>query len=78
MRTTVNIDDELFQAAKQYAKSENISLGQAISHFLRKGMRPSPNTAYETSINGLPVFKVSENCSPLTLEDVKRGLEDET
>lgn len=77
MRTTLNIDDGLFQAAKQYAKSENISLGEAVSHFMRKGMRPSGTAAYKTSINGLPVFGVAENARPLSLEDVKRSLEDE-
>ena len=37
MRTTLNLDDDVLEIAKTYAAAQKLSLGAAISHFIRKG-----------------------------------------
>ena len=55
MRTTITLDDDVFDAAKSQAQASGKSLGQVLSQLARRGLRTSVQGA-ET--NGLPVFKV--------------------
>lgn len=73
MRTTVVIDDDLLQAAKALAESQSVSVGKVISDLARKGLKSEAKVAVK---NGLPVFTVSKDARPITLEDVRK-LEDE-
>jgi hypothetical protein len=36
MRTTLNIDDDVLEIARTYAAERNLSMGAAISHFIRR------------------------------------------
>jgi len=74
MRTTLQIDDDVFQAAKEIAEAEQRSIGEVLSSLARKALAPRP---YATDEAGIPVFVVSENATPLTLQMVKKALEDE-
>jgi Arc/MetJ family transcription regulator len=38
MRTTIDIDDDLLQAAKELARRENLTAGQIVSRLLREGL----------------------------------------
>ena len=69
MRTTVTLDDDVLQAAKSLAQARAISLGAVISELARKGLQYESLTVED---DGFPVFKVSPDARPLTLEDVKR------
>jgi len=42
MRTTLNIDAGVFQAAKAKAGYEGITIGQALSELARKVLEPAP------------------------------------
>jgi hypothetical protein len=55
MRTTVTIDDDVFEAVKAQAQASGKRLGEVLSQIARAGLRASGGTA---SVNGLPVFKV--------------------
>jgi hypothetical protein len=55
MRTTISIDDDIFNIARQKAQKERVSLGHAISDLARqgirnvqliKGERPTPKSKY--------------------------------
>jgi predicted transcriptional regulator len=74
MRTTLHIDDDVYQAAKSIAETEGRSVGKVLSSLARKGLAPREYRAEET---GIPVFVVSENVAPLTLEMVKKAMEEE-
>ena len=37
MRTTLNLDDDAFELAKNYAKDRSITLGKALSELVRRG-----------------------------------------
>lgn len=39
MRTTISLDDDVFAVARQRAQRERISLGEAISRYVRDGLR---------------------------------------
>jgi len=55
MRTTVTIDDDVFEAVKAQAQASGKRLGEVLSQIARAGLRASVETA---NVKGLPVFKV--------------------
>ena len=46
MRTTLNLDDEVFQLARGYARSRSLALGKAVSELVRKGLRAPDSHAH--------------------------------
>ena len=74
MRTTLQIDDDVLQAAKSLARAENRTLSKVISGLARKGLSPRPEQATRS---GFPVFSVPADARPLTLEMVQRAAEDD-
>ena len=68
MRTTLSIDDEVFELANKYAESRSIGLGKAVSELVRKGLRAPTPTRVE---NGFVVFDVPADSPPITTERVK-------
>jgi hypothetical protein len=73
MRTTVVIEDDVLEAARSLAEAEGKSLGQVISMLARRGLAPQRQEEVEA---GFPVFSVSPEAKPLTLEMVQRALEE--
>ncbi len=73
MRTTLEIEDDVLEAARSVASAEGLSLGAALSRLARKGLQPQLS---DRERNGFPVFDVPENATPITLEMVQRALED--
>ena len=55
MRTTVTLDDDVFEAAQAQAQASSKKLGEVLSQLARRGLRVSAPTAQK---GGLPVFKV--------------------
>jgi hypothetical protein len=55
MRTTVTLDDDVFEAAKAQAEASGKKLGEVLSELARRGLRAAAAT---TAKNGLPTFKV--------------------
>jgi hypothetical protein len=49
MRTTINIAEDAFLAAKHMAQRERISLGDAVSELIRRGTR-QPDAALARSV----------------------------
>jgi len=58
MRTTITVDDDIFEAAQAQARASGKNLGAVISQLARRGLRAPADTA---SKNGLPVFQVPGN-----------------
>ena len=74
MRTTLQIDDDILEAARGLAEAENRTVGQVVSRLARRGLAPRPQEATDS---GFPVFAVSVDAPPITLEMVRRAAEED-
>jgi hypothetical protein len=79
MRTSVTLDDDVYQLASLYAKGRGLTLGAAISELVRKGesalQSTDPHSELERAPNGLLIFKSRGRI--ITSEMVKAYQEDE-
>ena len=75
MRTTLTLDEDIFQAAQALAASSGKKLGQVVSHLARRGLRADPSDA---SKNGLPVFRVSRNAKIIPTQRARDLLAEDT
>ena len=58
MRTTITLDDDVFEAAQAQAQASGKKLGKVLSELARRGLRaPAPGAPKR----GLPVFDVQPN-----------------
>ena len=73
MRTTLSIDDDVLITVRYLAQQNKVALGTMISELIRKGLKKTVDIKQR---DDLPVFSISENSTPITLEHVKL-LEDE-
>ena len=64
MRTTLQIDEDVLEAAKCLARAEGKTLGEVISRLARKGLAPDPQQSEDA---GFPVFEVSEDARSFRL-----------
>jgi hypothetical protein len=72
MRTTLTLDDDIFQIARNYAESRSIGLGKAVSELVRRGSSlPMPTRI----VNGLHVFAPPPG-SPIVTSKKVRDLQD--
>jgi hypothetical protein len=74
MRTTVNLPDDVYQAARSVAQLEDISLGDAIAELVRRGLRPP--TLIDTS-GPFPKFVLPPGAKPITLEQTLAAEDDD-
>jgi hypothetical protein len=74
MRTTLEIDDDVLQAARSVAAAEGKNIGKALSDLARRGLAPRSQSK---SRSGFPVFDVAPDATPITLEMVKDALDEE-
>ena len=74
VRTTVDIDDDVLQAAKELAASEHKTAGQVLSALARKALEPK--RAYRVR-NGVPILPHRPGARLITSEDVRRWLDED-
>ena len=68
MRTTLDIDDDVLQAAKEIASGRSLSAGKVLSDLARKGLQPTTTARVR---NGVPVLPRQPAGSPrLTMKRV--------
>jgi len=75
MRTSVTLDEDVYQLASLYAKGRGLTLGRAISELVRRGETACPSSEIEIAPNGMPVFKSRGRL--ITSEMVKKYQEEE-
>jgi hypothetical protein len=76
MRTTLEIDDDILEAAREMARLRNQGIGRAISELARRGLMTNPSPARELQF-GIPVWKHDPGAVAVTSEMVRRLAEDE-
>ena len=75
MRTTLDIDDDVLQAAKEIAATEGTTTGKALSTLARKGLTPSrPKVRVR---NGVPLLPRTPGVRPLTMQEVNEIRDDD-
>ena len=84
MRTTLTLDDDVYNLAHLYARGTGVSLGAALCELVRKGQQareiehakaPGPLTTLVRNPNGLMTF--APNGRILTSEMVRAALEED-
>ena len=73
MRTTLSLDDDVFQEVRTYAKSRDVAIGKAVSDLIRRGLQAPLQTRV---VNGFHVVELPPGSSPVSTEDVEK-LQDE-
>jgi hypothetical protein len=69
MRTTLTLDDDVFEVAVRQAKARGVSLGRTVSDLARRGLQaPTPSTEKD----GLVVFRLPADSPRVTTDDVRR------
>ena len=75
MRTTLHIDDDVLQAAREIAANRGTTMGKVLSELCRKGLRPKPWVRVR---NGVPLLGPRGPNDPiLTVEFVNRLLDED-
>jgi hypothetical protein len=74
MRTTLHLDDDVYETARSVAAVEGASIGKIVSRLARRGLEPAPSAAAR---RGFPVFPVRADAAPITPDMVRRALDEE-
>ena len=69
MRTTLNIEDDVFLAVKQLARQRHESAGRLISELVRNTLTPKVRGGER---NGAPLFPVKPGAQVVTMDLVNR------
>jgi hypothetical protein len=76
MRTTLVIDDDVFEAAMHIARTSDQRIGQVISELARRGLNPPPQVQIVQS-GRFPAFAVPPDAPPMDPDVVQRVLDEE-
>lgn len=69
MRTTLSLDDDVFELVSQQARRRGLSLGKAVSDLVRKGLKSQPQLRKKSE---LVVFDLPDDSPKVTTGDVRR------
>lgn len=67
MRTTLEVDDDVLEAARAIARQKNESIGKVVSELARRSLRPSVSASVR---NGVPLLPVRDPRARVTAEIV--------
>jgi len=73
MRTTVNLPDDVHQAASALADLKGLSLGDALAELVRRGLKPSMGI---DTHKAFPCFVLPVDAEPITLEQTLEAEDD--
>lgn len=71
MRTTLDIDDDVLQAAKELAGMQKKTAGQILSELARKALAPASQSRPRVR-NGVPLLPSRPGAPIMTMADVNR------
>ena len=68
MRTTISIDDDVFQTVRSYADSRSMPLGKAVSELVRRGLSAARPTR---TVNGIHVFDLPQDSPRVSTKKIR-------
>jgi hypothetical protein len=68
VRTTLSLDDDVFQIVRRYAESRSLALGKAVSELVRRGLAVPMTTRV---VNGVHVIVLPPDSPKVTSERVE-------
>ena len=74
MRTTLNLNDDVLELARDLAIRQRKSLGEVVSNLIRQAAGSYSKPLSER--NGIPLFPVSQSARPVTPEMIKKLLDE--
>jgi len=74
MRTTLNLDDDVYSLARSLAEARRMTLGEAVSYLARRGATAQ---APFTMRNGFPIFVVEPETPQFGPEEIRAALDAE-
>lgn len=75
MRTTLDIDDDVLQAARELADREGSTVGMVISRLARRGLTESLSETKQIYRNGVPIFPSRGEI--VTMEHIQKIMDEE-
>jgi hypothetical protein len=73
MRTTINLPDDVYEAARTLSIYQRVSLGAAVAELVRRGLGSNPGVNLETAF---PTFDIRPDARKITLEETLAAEED--
>jgi hypothetical protein len=79
MRTTVTLDQDVYELATLYSRGTGVTLGAAISELVRKGQEAPPSESLSPGLKKLPngMLVFAPQGRVITNEMVKAALEED-
>ena len=74
MRTTLDLDEDVLQAAKEIAAMRGQTAGQVVSTLLRKALEPAQTSKVR---NGVPILPRRPGARLITTADVRRWTDED-
>ena len=75
MRTTLSLDQDIYEAALQLSKTSGKRLGEVVSDLARRGLQPRKPRADKK--RRFPVFEVSADAPPIVLSKFQKIIDEE-
>jgi hypothetical protein len=78
MRTTVTLDDDVYEAAQAHAQATGKRLGRVLSEMARQALEPSGRS--KRSVKGssrFPVFEVPANARLIPASRIQKALDED-
>ncbi len=76
VRTTVTLDDDVYEAAMHLSRSSGERLGKVLSTLARRALNPESSQS-RRSTRRFPVFDVPENAPVIPASRVQRAIDED-
>jgi hypothetical protein len=76
MRTTVTLDDDVYEAAQAYAQATGKRLGRVLSEMARQALQPSASRSPKGT-SRFPAFEVPADARLITAARVQKVLDED-
>jgi hypothetical protein len=75
MRTTLTLDDDVYEAALAFSQSSGEGLGKVVSKLVRRGLQPS--APIKKGKRRFPIFDVSPGTPMMSPAKIQRFIDEE-